>query len=119
MRQYICFQIRELEEILGGSEGDSQIVWTSSRNANKDAFQLDDIQNHRGYVCLILLYIVIVYIWLESYLSGHIQYTFVNNTKSNETYVTIGFLQDSVLGPILCLIYVNDIGNTCTSSSKT
>ncbi len=43
----------------------------------------------------------IVYYWSDGYLSGHKKLMVVNNTKSKEGYVTIGFLQGSVLGPFL------------------
>ena len=45
-----CVQVRELEGVLGGSGGDSQIIWTSSQNAKKEAFSLDDIQHEHGWV---------------------------------------------------------------------
>ncbi|KAK2173116.1 hypothetical protein NP493_903g01003 [Ridgeia piscesae] len=40
--------VKELEEVLGGRDGDSQIIWTSSQNAKKEAFSLDDIQHEHG-----------------------------------------------------------------------
>jgi len=45
-----CVQVKELEEVLGGRDGDSQIIWTSSQNAKKEAFSLDDIQHEHGCV---------------------------------------------------------------------
>ena len=46
----ISFQIRELGSILGGTEQQTQIVWTSSVNAHPECFSLDDIQHKHGYV---------------------------------------------------------------------
>ena len=48
---------------------------------------------------------------LESYLNNRLQYTFtvVNNTKSKFNHVTCGVPQDSTLGPLLFLIYTNDM----------
>jgi 17beta-estradiol 17-dehydrogenase/3beta-hydroxysteroid 3-dehydrogenase len=40
--------VKELEPILGGSRGLTQIIWTSSSNAKKEAFQLEDIQHIHG-----------------------------------------------------------------------
>ena len=45
----ISVQVKELETNMGGPEGSTQIIWTSSSNAKKEAFQLDDIQHVNGY----------------------------------------------------------------------
>jgi hypothetical protein len=33
---------------MGGPDGSTQIIWTSSSNAKKDAFCIDDIQHANG-----------------------------------------------------------------------
>ena len=56
--------------------------------------------------------------WLRSYLSDRNQYTVVNGCKSALKQIVYGVLQGSVLGPLLFLIYINDIGLIPNLSSK-
>ncbi len=51
--------------------------------------------------------------WFRSYLSDRQQYVDIDGNKSTTLPIKIGVPQGSILGPLLYLIYVNDIGNAC------
>ena len=50
--------------------------------------------------------------WFRSYLCNRQQFTQINNNKSSMKPLTCGVPQGSILGPLLFLIYVNDIGES-------
>ena len=49
--------------------------------------------------------------WFESYLTNHKQFLFFNKKNKNFANITCGVRQGSILGPLLLLIYVNDLSN--------
>ena len=53
----------------------------------------------------------IAFQWFKSYLSNRKQYVYYNNYSSQYLDISSGIPQGSILGPIMFLLYVNDLIN--------
>ena len=56
--------------------------------------------------------------WFESYLSVHYQKVVIRGQSSEAGMINTGVPQGSVLGPLLFLIYINDLPNGVKSNIK-
>ena len=55
--------------------------------------------------------------WFESYLSGRQQYVTYNGFLLSTKCIKCGVPQGSILGPLLFLVYINDLQRVCKSST--
>ena len=77
--------------------------------------QLIEVYSERkafNYVCINLL------LWFQNYLIGTKQHVLVDGERSQDVDVMSGVPQGSILGPLLFLLYINDMSNCGSGQCK-
>ncbi len=59
------------------------------------------------------------FLWLESYLERRTQFVEISGHRSRKIQIKCGVPQGSILGPLLFLIYINNINNSLTYGNLT
>ena len=75
---------------------------------------------HKGLISKLENYGIIgnLLLWFKDYLSNRHQKVFINGVYSSEKPISAGVPQGSVLGPLLFLIYINDITDNLTGMAR-
>ena len=73
-----------------------------------------DAIDHTILLCKLKSYGVrgTAFLWFEDYLSGKQQFVSFQSNNSKKSFIKCGVPQGSILGPLLFLVYVNDIINS-------
>ena len=57
------------------------------------------------------------YNWFQNYFHNRTQYVKIEDIRSSEEKIVCGIPQDSTLGPLLFLLYINDVPNSSSRFS--